>query len=182
MARKFSKGFELAGFRARNPLDPSMTLFLVVKCPNCQRLIRFSLSGIFGEGWSMRTFFCKGCNQTHAITMFFESKTGTVLSDTANYSNLTESLLRASGSRQLHKAHSLMPGQVRLDDPAKMLGYPTATLAKFLSIYVKTFERHVNSTIWEKKLHPIEVESLKMISSILLCMKNMLKKFTGEEP
>ena len=156
-----------------SPLDTSRLMFLVIKCPNCEKLIRFSMGGIFGLGWSMRTFYCKACQQTHSVTMFFEAKEQDPLTH-VGWHDLTQSLWRSSGARIISKAHNFLFMGVKIDNPAKMLGYPSEKIAKWLKKYVTIFLHHLTSTLLESELHEIEKQSIELIISKLDHILNIL--------
>ena len=170
MSQILTKGFEL---HSSEPLDVSKHMFLAAKCPNCQKLIRFTLSGIYSTGWNLRTFYCKCCQQTHAITMFFEVTESK--GERIAFLNLTNSLWRLLGSRMLHRAHSHPALRISMDDPAKMLGYSNKGLSKFLRKFIVIFKSHIYRTVWEKELHQIERESLATIEGQLDLIQSTLK-------
>ena len=178
MSSFFAEGME---FRKASsiPLDLSKFMFLVIKCPNCGNLIRFSLSGTFSLGWALRTFYCKSCQQTHSITMFFETKKQ---GDThlANWTDLTQSLWRTSGARLARRAHTMLPMGIKIDNPAKMLGYPSKKIANWLKEYVTIFMQHLLSTIPEPDLHEIERQSIELILTKLKYILNILNYYVKE--
>jgi len=178
MSRIFAEGFEFRKADS-NPLDPTKSMFLVIKCPNCEKLIRFSMGGIFGLGWSMRTFYCKACQQTHSVTMFFEAKEQGA-TKYASWIDLTQSLWRASGVRIIRIAHTKLPMGVKIDNPAKMLGYPSEKIARWLKKYVTLFMQHLQSTSLESDLHEIERQSIELILSKLKYMLNILNYHVKE--
>jgi hypothetical protein len=161
------------------PLDATKNMFLVTKCPNCQKVIRFSIGGTFGLGWSLRTFYCKQCKQTHSITMLLETK---VISDAAiTWTDLSQSLLRQSGTRVLSKAHSLLPHDVDINDPAKLLGYSSRKIAGWLKAHIHIFIQHLESTQREKGLHALELEGLQSIILKLSYIRKILNYYTKED-
>jgi|WetSurMetagenome_2_1015567.scaffolds.fasta_scaffold00469_36 hypothetical protein len=182
MKRTSSYSFDLATATfhkaTKQQLDSTMSLFLVVKCPNCERLIRFSMGGTFGLGWSLRTFYCKQCKETHSISMFFKVEKGS--EKPVHFTDLTQSLWRASGSRVLRIAHKQLPLGLAIENPAKLLGYSSDKLAKWLKKYVKIFHTHIVSTISEKNLHPIEVQGLTVIEYRLQYIYNVLNFFVKD--
>lgn len=169
MSRILLGGFE---WKKSEPSDPSLFMFLVIKCPNCSKLIRFSMGGTFGLGWSLRTFYCRQCGQTHAITTFIQVEKAQV--PTITFRELTESLWRKIGSQKLSKAHQHASFRVKVENPAKMLGYSTQALVQFLKSFTNIFITHVSSTKWEKALHPIELEGLLEIESKLKQIKSIV--------
>jgi hypothetical protein len=172
MSRFLTEGFELRK-ASSNPLDPSKFMFLVIKCPNCEKLIRFSMLGTFGLGWSMRTFYCKACQQTHSITMFFEARKQ-VATEHVDWIDLTQSLWRSSGARFVRKAYTFSHLGIKVDNPAKMLGYPSEKIARWLKKYVTIFMQHLSSTISEPDLHEIEKQSIELILAKLQYILNIL--------
>ena len=161
------------------PLDTDKNMFLVAKCPNCQKLIRFSIGGTFGLGWSLRTFYCKQCKQTHSITILLEVK---AMSDKAiTWTDLSQSLRRQSGVRVLSKSHSLLPHDVDINDPAKLLGYSSRKIAGWLKAHIHIFIQHLESTQREKGLHALELEGLQSIILKLSYIRKILNYYAKED-
>jgi len=137
------------------------------------------MGGTFGLGWSLRTFYCKQCQQTHSITMFFQVEKGP--EKPVHFTDLTQSLWRASGTRVLRNAHKQLPLGLPISNPAKLLGFPSSKIAKWLKKYVKIFHDHIISTSHEKLLYPLELSSLEVISHRLSYMYNILSYLIKDE-
>lgn len=177
-----SLGFKLTELKkaSSTPFNVGGNVYLVIKCPNCEKIIRFSMAGTYGPGWSMRTFYCKQCQQTHSITMFFEaSKQGT--KKPSSWINLTQSLRRTSGVRVVRSAHRHLPMGLKFDNPAKMLGYPSVKIARWLKHYVNIYMQHLLSTLTETDLHEIESQTLQAILNKLKYIHNILSYHVKED-
>ena len=155
-----------------------MAIYLVTKCPNCYQQIRFKLAGSYGLGWSLRTFYCKKCKETHTIQMHFATEK--VESKAANFLDLTQSLWRTGGTRVLRKAHDHLPMGLNISNPAKLLGYPSHKIAKWIQAYANVFIQHLESTGKEKTLHLLELEGLGEIISKLHYIKSLASYFINK--